>query len=257
MVNKVDFSIILLSYNSANTIENSLLSILNQKEDNIEIILLDGGSSDETMLILEKYRHSIDCIISESDGGPVKAINKGCRLAKGNYIIILCSDDELQDGYFKALNTHINTDPDVISTSLRIVKNDLISRIYKNQDLAFKYQDILKAPLSNSRIIKNSIYYHLGGYDERYKFCSDLDFLLRVSKIKNLKCIEVNESIYCFKVHDGSRTSGIHNLYEIYLEELSVYCNQIIRFGISINIFYCILRSLRNIIKFHLKSIKL
>ncbi len=86
-------SIITATFNSASTIEDSLLSVINQDYENKELIIIDGGSSDETLSIIEKYKSAVSIIISEKDNGIYDALNKGISLATGDIIAILHSDD--------------------------------------------------------------------------------------------------------------------------------------------------------------------
>ncbi|MEK7634764.1 MAG: glycosyltransferase family 2 protein [Patescibacteria group bacterium] len=86
-------SIITVSYNSVATIEDTIKSVLSQTYQNIEYIIIDGKSTDGTLEIINKYKDKIAKIISEPDKGLFDAINKGIRLATGEIIGILHSDD--------------------------------------------------------------------------------------------------------------------------------------------------------------------
>ena len=93
MEQAVKISIITPSYNQGQFIEETILSVLNQTYKNIEYIIVDGGSTDNTMEIVDKYKDRIDIIISEKDKGQSDAINKGFKLASGKLIGWLNSDD--------------------------------------------------------------------------------------------------------------------------------------------------------------------
>jgi glycosyltransferase involved in cell wall biosynthesis len=86
-------SIITIAYNSAETIEDTILSVIQQDYSNIEYIIIDGGSKDQTMEIIEKYRNRIATVVSEKDKGIYDAMNKGVSAATGDVIGILNSDD--------------------------------------------------------------------------------------------------------------------------------------------------------------------
>ena len=86
-------SIITTTYNSAGTVEDTIKSVLNQIGAEIEYIIIDGGSTDGTMDIVNKYKDRIARIISEPDGGMYDAMNKGIKLATGDIVGILNSDD--------------------------------------------------------------------------------------------------------------------------------------------------------------------
>lgn len=86
-------SIITVCYNSAKTIEDTIQSVINQTYDNIEYIIIDGISTDNTLEIVSKYKDKISKIVSEKDAGLYDAINKGIGLATGDIIANLNSDD--------------------------------------------------------------------------------------------------------------------------------------------------------------------
>ena len=86
-------SIITVSFNSAKTIKETIESILIQDYNNIEYIIIDGGSSDETIDIVKSYSEKISYFISEKDNGIYDAMNKGIKAATGDIVGILNSDD--------------------------------------------------------------------------------------------------------------------------------------------------------------------
>ena len=85
----------MVTLNCADTVEKSILSVINQTYDNIEFIIIDGRSSDNTTNIIEKYISKIDYYISEKDGGIYDAMNKGIRAANGDWLYFLGADDEI------------------------------------------------------------------------------------------------------------------------------------------------------------------
>ncbi|MFM7725108.1 MAG: glycosyltransferase, partial [Flavobacteriales bacterium] len=90
-------SIITITYNSAETLEDTIQSVLSQDYPNVEYIIVDGSSKDDTLAIVERYRKSIAVVLSEPDKGIYDAMNKGVRLATGDVIGILNSDDFYAD----------------------------------------------------------------------------------------------------------------------------------------------------------------
>jgi glycosyltransferase involved in cell wall biosynthesis len=110
-------SIITVCYNSASTIEATILSVLSQDYKNIEYIIVDGSSSDETLKIVDKYKNSISKIISEKDNGIYFAINKGIAASTGDIIGILHADD-------------LYTSPDVISNVVKVFEDKKADTVY-------------------------------------------------------------------------------------------------------------------------------
>ena len=90
-------SIITICFNSFSTIEATIKSVLSQNYENLEYIIIDGNSTDNTLEIIHKYRNRISKIISEKDNGIYDAMNKGVCLASGDVIGILNSDDFYED----------------------------------------------------------------------------------------------------------------------------------------------------------------
>ena len=86
-------SIVTVCYNSAATIEHTIQSVLSQSHDNIEYIVVDGGSTDDTLNIIDKYKNKLSKVISEPDHGIYDAMNKGIKNATGEIVGILNSDD--------------------------------------------------------------------------------------------------------------------------------------------------------------------
>ncbi len=97
------FSIVIPTLNQGPYIEDTLLSILWQGYDNVEIIVVDGGSTDDTATVLERYRPWIAVLISEPDRGQSDAINKGFRHASGSILAWINSDDVFLPGAFRTV----------------------------------------------------------------------------------------------------------------------------------------------------------
>src|ERR1700747_532198 len=100
-MNKPRISIIVPSYNQGKYIEETLLSIFNQRIDGLQLIVMDGGSTDETVDVLKKYSDKIDFWVSERDHGQTDAINKGLKRVKADIVGWLNSDDIYLRGALK------------------------------------------------------------------------------------------------------------------------------------------------------------
>ena len=91
------FSIITVTYNAGKTLEKTIQSIISQSYRNVEYIIVDGKSKDNTLQIADTYKQGIHCIVSEPDKGLYDAMNKGIRLATGDYLCFLNAGDKFHD----------------------------------------------------------------------------------------------------------------------------------------------------------------
>ena len=103
----IAISVVTPSYNQGKFIEQTILSVLNQHYPNLEYIVVDGGSTDETLQILHKYQDRLRWI-SEPDHGQSDAINKGLRMAHGQILTYLNSDDLLLPGALEHVNNYFH-----------------------------------------------------------------------------------------------------------------------------------------------------
>ena len=177
-------SIITSCYNRAATIRDAVESVLSQDYNEIEYIVVDGASTDGTLSILEEYRDRIDVLISEPDGGMYEAINKGIRLATGDIIGLLHSDDvffdrrTVSDIVSRFAKTHadlvygdgIFVRPDAPQ---KVVRN-WISGPYARWKVRFGW-----LPLHPTVYIRRECFEKYGLYDESFRISADSDFLVR------------------------------------------------------------------------------
>jgi len=108
----VKISIVTISYNQAGYIAETIESVIGQTYHDIEYIIMDGGSTDGTQAIVDRYRDDIDVYISESDDGPGDALNKGFRAATGDFVMYLNSDDLLLPNAVESIVQVIKRRPD-------------------------------------------------------------------------------------------------------------------------------------------------
>lgn len=180
-------TIITASFNSEKTIIDTIVSVLNQSYENIEYLIIDGGSTDKTMAIVKSYESSF-CgrltFISETDDGIYDAWNKGLLLSTGDWISFVGSDDILAEDsiseYVKSINS--NQSLNFISSKMILVKENL--------------EPIRVSGLSWSKKMKTynciahvgclqhkSLFEQKGNFNIDYKIAGDYDFLLRCSDI--------------------------------------------------------------------------
>ena len=128
--NKPLVSIITVVLNNKKFLEKSILSVLNQNYKNIELIIIDGGSTDGTLDIIKKYKSKINFLISEKDNGLYDAMNKGIKNSKGSIIGILNSDD-------------IYNSPNTLSNVINFIKKKT-EKIFLGDVVYFKNENFYK-----------------------------------------------------------------------------------------------------------------
>jgi glycosyltransferase involved in cell wall biosynthesis len=189
------FSIITPSYNQGLFIRNTIESVMNQNYENFEHIVIDGGSTDNTIDILKEYPHLI--WISEKDNGPAHAINKGYKLATGDITTWLNSDDFFADNIFNKIADIFLKNPDAKIICGMIKNINLKGEVIyiKNLDLPFSYNylinisaDIIKQPAT---FYTRDLYNEVNGLDESLKLVFDYELFIKM--LKKSKPILVNE----------------------------------------------------------------
>lgn len=202
-------SIVTPSYNQDHYIEETIRSILLQNYPNLEFIIIDGGSTDNTVEILEKYDPWISYWVSEKDGGQSDAINKGWQKATGYLIGWQNSDDiYLKNAFFNVLK-HYSSDIDIVMYSgnvLTIDKNSDLLRKSKFIKPTFKrviYEGFI---LSSQGVFwVNSLKEKIGMMDAELNHAMDMDLYLRI--LRTGKAVFVKEYIGAFRVYPGTKTS--------------------------------------------------
>ena len=185
MSKKLKVSIITVCYNSVETIRYSINSVLSQDYSDIEYIIIDGGSHDGTIEIIESFGDKVDYFISEEDHGIYDAMNKGITASKGDVVGILNSDDVYQNNYVisNVVNNFKRFNCDSIYGDLIYVKNDDISKIvryWKSGDFSIsklKKGWMLPHP---TFFVKRSLYLKYGLYNTELKSAADYEMILRL-----------------------------------------------------------------------------
>lgn len=208
-------SIITPTYNSADTIKDTLESILNQNYKNIEHIIIDGNSSDETKEIIRDYTNLMSIkFVSEKDDGLYDAMNKGINMATGEIITILNSDDFYKNNdVVEKIITIFEKNPkiDGVYGDLEIVNRNEKNKIIRN----WKSGELTDKKINSGWMIphptffiRKNIYDNLDKkFDLSLKIAADYEFMLRLIKIYNINCFYLPETIVSMR--DGGK-SGIN-----------------------------------------------
>lgn len=178
------FSIITVCYNSAVTIEHTIQSVLNQTFTDFEYIVVDGGSKDGTVAILEKFKDRIS-FISEKDSGIYDAMNKGLKMAKGEIIGMIGADDFYpSNDVLDAVSIGFDTfKTDAIYGDLQYVNSDRIDKVVRYWSVGeYKKENWLKGfmPPHLSFYVKKQCYEKFGEYRTDLVCAADYELMLRM-----------------------------------------------------------------------------
>ena len=177
-------SIITSVYNNQETIAEAIDSVLSQTYPNIEYIIVDGGSTDNTVNIIKSYQDRLDTFISEPDKGIYDGLNKGINLATGDVICFLHSDDLYSDNTIieQVAKAFINSNVDSVYGDLTYVnKNDSskVVRFWKSGGFTLKKLQYGWMPPHPTFFVKRSSYQQYGLFDTSFKIAADYDLMLR------------------------------------------------------------------------------
>lgn len=180
-------SIITSVYNNHETISEAIESVLSQNYPDIEYIIVDGGSNDGTVEIVQSYGERITKFVSERDRGIYDGLNKGVGLATGDVIAFLHSDDVYASADIIALVAKEFEKGDVDGVYGDLVytpKNDTskVLRYWKSKKFEIKMLRSGWMPAHPTLFLKRSVYEKFGEFDLSFKIAADYDFMLRVLK---------------------------------------------------------------------------
>ena len=209
MIN-ISVSIITVSYNSIRTISDTIKSVLSQTYPNIEYIIVDGSSTDGTIELINSFGTSISKFISEPDNGIYDAINKGIKLATGDIVGILNSDDFFYDNNVieRLVGAFKEHEIDAVFGDAQFVdpvKTSKIVRYYSSKYFntgKFKFGFM---PAHTSFYVKRELFEKLGYYKTDYKIAADFELLIRYLYINQISCK------YLEMPFVSMRTGGVSN----------------------------------------------
>ena len=214
-------SIITVVYNGEKYIEQALQSVLMQKLPEgweLEYVVIDGGSTDNTVEIIKKYEDKLAYFISEKDSGIYHAMNKGLRKATGEVVGILNSDDFYvsDDVLLDIINTFESGKCiDVVYGDLEYVNAenpDKVARYWKSREYE---NDLFKKgwhPPHPTLFVRGDIYEKCGGFDESFKIAADYDFMLRIFEKCKIKSKYINKTLVKMRAGGTSGKSIINIL---------------------------------------------
>jgi glycosyltransferase involved in cell wall biosynthesis len=210
-------SIITVSFNSAATIADTVKSVASQTYTNIEHLVIDGQSRDDTVSVVEANRHNGLRLISEPDGGIYDAMNKGLSLSSGDVIGFLNSDDFYADSSVLEKIASVFQDLSVEASYADLVyvsqDNSRVDRYWKSKP--YKKGDFAKgwAPAHPTFYIRRSALDRLGLFDLSFKLAADTEFMIRYLERGGVKSVYIPHILVRMRL-GGATNQSWSNIYK-------------------------------------------
>ncbi|MDP3465855.1 MAG: glycosyltransferase family 2 protein [Sulfuricurvum sp.] len=170
-------SVVTVVYNGQENLEQTINSVLDQTYDNIEYIIIDGGSRDGTLEIIQKYEDKIDYWVSEPDGGIYSAMNKGASLATGDYISYINADDWYNNDTIQSVVSAIDhNNIDYIFGNVDIYADNAFHSTLKKQFEQYKFN----TPFGHPALFVKTHHLLTTPFNTDYKVIADYDFILEL-----------------------------------------------------------------------------
>jgi len=211
----VKISIITITYNSGATLEGTIVSVLSQTYSNLEYIVVDGKSTDNTLAIVDKYKGRIAKVVSEEDNGLYDALNKGINLASGKVIGFLHSDDfytnnQVIEKYAAAFE---QSGCDAVYADLYYVDKDNPDKIIRTwKSGQYKAGDFVKGwmPPHPTFFVRKAVYEKYGTFNLDFKTSADYELMLRLIHRHNIKLTYLPEFTVKMRVGGKSNVSFVN-----------------------------------------------
>lgn len=202
-------SIITVVYNAVCTIEQTILSVLSQDYDNYEYIVIDGGSNDGTLAIIEKYSEKISFWVSEPDQGIYDAMNKGIRNAKGEYVYFLGGDDLLFNSeVLKCTSSFLQSKFNVYYGNVVFKKRNII------YDGKFSSLKIVTRNISHQSIFYPKEIFEKYSFETKYKIFADYELNLKLYGNSSYSFVYIPLTIALFNDEGASGSNVLDACFE-------------------------------------------
>jgi glycosyltransferase involved in cell wall biosynthesis len=201
-------SIVTPSYNQGQFIEQTIKSVLDQNYPNLEYIIIDGGSTDNTIEIIKKYEKYLTYWISEKDNGQTNAINKGIIKSTGDIVAYICSDDYYEKSTFRIIADYFinNTNTEMVYGGCTFVDSKSKIMRYKKVTKYNKNKLLIKNIIWQPTVfMRRKVIDKCGLFDENMDLAMDYEYWLRLLKFK-IKTIGLNTNLAYYRWHENSKT---------------------------------------------------
>lgn len=206
MGKNVKISIVTPTYNSKSTVEDTIKSVLSQNYDNLEYIIIDGGSTDGTLDIIYKYEEHFARIVSEKDNGISDAFNKGIANATGDVLCFINSDDVMLPGSLQAVADGYDGENDIYCGNVLLENPDTGYKCREVPSTRFPIVPIFCHVAHQGMFVTLDAYRRFGTYDTAIRYPMDLDFLVRATRL-GARFKYIDYDIACFRAGGATATS--------------------------------------------------
>jgi glycosyltransferase involved in cell wall biosynthesis len=243
-------SIITVCYNSEKYIKSAIESVLNQDYRNKEYIIIDGNSTDSTIEIVDSYKDRIDKIISGPDSGIYDAMNKGLKLATGDIICFLNSDDLYIDNQVLSgiVDSFSENECEIVYGNLFYVKAENTEEIIRTWNTkAYKAGSFNKGwhPAHPAFFVTKKIYDKYGLFDLRYRLAADFELMLRFLEKYHVKSYYIDRTLVRMRV-GGATNKNYINIFKQNIE-----CYKAFKYnGLPVSILYPLYRLVPKLFQF-------
>ncbi|MBO9701646.1 MAG: glycosyltransferase [Sporocytophaga sp.] len=207
--NQNKISVITPSFNQGQYLEETIVSVINQGYDNLELIIIDGNSSDNSVEIIHKYESHLTYWISEPDKGQSEAINKGLKKANGDIIMWLNSDDMLLPGTLARVNEYFNNHPnaDIIHGEALLFGEKINEKVIgkDKEDLKFKYLAYIPFPQPSS-FVRKKVWDKIGGVNQSLHYGMDFEFYAKAF-LAGFVFMKVDDLFSKYRIHKYSKSN--------------------------------------------------
>lgn len=239
-------SVITATYNSSHTIQKLIESFRKTKNNNIEWIIIDGASTDNTISILNNASDVIDKVISEPDEGIYDAWNKGLKICTGEYYSFIGSDEYISNEYFNIALSSIDGIHNVIGFKIQLFDNNFMKNILHSKKWIKPWNYPINVGFHHQGTLFHKDLFKDNTFNNKYKIFGDAEFYLHVSSLLRPLIIITEKPLLYFSIEGiSSKTENIlikykerlHMLYSVrnkyilaYYTILSIYIKYIIRY---------------------------